>query len=325
MAENVGHSGPAVECEAGNQKVAGSNPDEPGEQFETEPPKLRYQGEETPKPTPRTTGAKRPALELSPIPEVEVSDIKKIISDGIKEAMKTAIAELVESVKREIKDYVKAEIAKAVDELKEETMHVRSEVLGAVNNVEERCDFKAKCESELLEQYNRRENVRIIGLPEVSSNETYEQTIEKVASLATGLETNMTAEDISIAHRLPNRNNKRPRHVIVRFARRVERVNMLKNKKNLANYEPLRHVRIFEDMTAPRLKFFNLMKNDPSIERVWSREGTLFYIKSGGTKVHKVTSLYEGGKLLQYNFYDVLNCFKDFNGVFNEQSKASGT
>ena len=194
-----------------------------------------------------------------------------------------------------------------------------------MNNVEERCDFKAKCESELLEQYNRRENVRIIGLPEVSSNETYEQTIEKVANLATGLETNMTAEDISIAHRLPNRNNKRPRHVIVRFARRVERVNMLKNKKNLANFEPLQHVRIFEDMTAPRLKFFNLMKNDPSIERVWSREGTLFYIKSGGNKVHKVTSLYEGGKLLQYNFYDVLNCFKDFNGVFNEQSGASGT
>ena len=220
-------------------------------------------------------------MELSPIPEVEVSDIKKIISDGIKEAMRTAISELVESVKREIKDYVKAEIAKAVHELKEETMQVRSEVLGAVNNVEERCDFKAKCESELLEQYNRRENVRIIGLPEVSSNETYEQTIEKVANLATGLETNMTAEDISIAHRLPNRNNKRPRHVIVRFARRVERVNMLKNKKNLANFEPLQHVRIFEDMTAPRLKFFNLMKNDPNIEKVWSREGTLFYIKSG--------------------------------------------
>ena len=146
-----------------------------------------------------------------------------------------------------------------------------------------------------------------------------------MASLATGLETNMTAEDISIAHRLPNRNNKRPRHVIVRFARRVERVNMLKNKKNLANFEPLQHVRIFEDMTAPRLKFFNLMKNDPNIEKVWSREETLFYVKSGDNKVHKITSLYEGGRLLQFNFYDVLNCFKDFNGVFTEQSGASGT
>ena len=50
---------------------------------------------------------------------------------------------------------------------------------------EERCNLKAKCESELRESYNRRKNLRRIGLPEevsddpTKNDEDYYTTIEK--------------------------------------------------------------------------------------------------------------------------------------------------
>ena len=95
----------------------------------------------------------------------------------------------------------------------------------------ERCNLKAKCESELRESYNRRKNLRRIGLPEEVSDdptkkndEDYYTTIEKVVDLASALQSSITSDDISIAHRLPYFNRHRPRHVIVRFSRQVAKI-----------------------------------------------------------------------------------------------------
>ena len=69
--------------------------------------------------------------------------------------------------------------------------------------------------------------------------------------------------------------------------------------------DQLKHVRIFEDITAPKLKFLNLMNEDKRIEKVWSREGTIYYIKNDAAdnKVYKIHSLYDGGQMLGYDFY----------------------
>ena len=197
-----------------------------------------------------------------------------------------------------------------------------------------RCNLKTKCGRELLESYNRRENVRIIGLPEEVSDdpakkndEDYDTTIEIVVDFPSALESSITSDDISIAHRLPKFNGHPPRHVIVRFTRRVANINLLKSKKN-ANFDQLKHVRIFEDMTAPRLKFFNLMKEDRRIEKVWSRKGTIYYIKNDAAdnKNSKSHSLYDGGQKLGYDFYTVQRCFNSSESrVFNETSKESGS
>ena len=54
------------------------------------------------------------------------------------------------------------------------------------------------------------------------------------------------------------------------------------------------------------------MKSDNNIEKVWSREGTLHYVKAGGdNRVYKINSLYDGGQALGYDFYTVQSCFKD--------------
>ena len=68
------------------------------------------------------------------------------------------------------------------------------------------------------------------------------------------------------------------------------------------------------------------MKEDRRIEKVWSREGTIYYIKNDAAdnKVYKIHSLYDGGQKLGYDFYTVQRCFNSSEfRVFNETSKES--
>ena len=147
--------------------------------------------------------------------------------------------------------------------------------------------------------------------------------MDRVADLASVPEAEVSANNISIAHPLPTK-KPGPRPLIVCFSRRVAKVNLLRNKKNLEKFDNLKNVRIFEDMTAPRLKFFNLMKSD-NIEKVWSREGTLHYVKARvDNKVYKINSVYDGGQALGYDFYTAQSCFKDTR-VFIRRSQESGS
>ena len=79
--------------------------------------------------------------------------------------------------------------------------------------------------------------------------------------------------DISIAHRLPGRNsNARP--LIVRFGRRVSKVDFLRTKRNLNQSQSMRSVKVFEDLTA--LRRDDVMKQDGRFESIWTREGSIF-------------------------------------------------
>ena len=78
--------------------------------------------------------------------------------------------------------------------------------------------------------------------------------------------------DISIAQRLSKSANKQ---VIVKFTRRVSKINMLRRKRNLRSSSKYGNVRIYKDVSKARLNFLNLRKTDPRIENAWSREGVI--------------------------------------------------
>ena len=93
-----------------------------------------------------------------------------------------------------------------------------------------------------LEQYTRRDNVKIHGLPK-SDNE---DTIEQVVQLAKKAGVVIDANDISIAHRLPgNRHANKPRTIIAKFVRRVKRTDLM--RKKLGRAERLHHGRPHQD------------------------------------------------------------------------------
>ena len=161
----------------------------------------------------------------------------------------------------------------------------------------------------MLESYNRRENRRIIGIEADTGSEDNDVTASEVVEVATKIGAKVSETDISIAHRLPTR-KAGPKPIIVRFARRVARINLLKNRKRLAEPElNLNNIRVFEDLTTARVRFFNMMKNDNRISKLWTRDGTIFFIWKNDNQTYTITNLYEGGLFSDYKIYDVESCF----------------
>ena len=86
--------------------------------------------------------------------------------------------EAIQAIVNEAATRIKSEILQVVD--------------GHLKHEQRRSDLKAKSEAELLESYNRRENIRIVGLPEEAEKdadnrkipERYSTTIQKVIELA---------------------------------------------------------------------------------------------------------------------------------------------
>ena len=95
--------------------------------------------------------------------------------------------------------------------------------------------LRSLSEAEALEMYNRRENVRIVGIEEVIErnaqgkplSEEMEVTMKHVVSLANTIGAPINESDISIVHRLPS--NRGPKPISARFTRRVSKASILQN------------------------------------------------------------------------------------------------
>ena len=288
-------------------------------------PPLKYQGI-TPLPetsnidqTPITkAGNKRSCVVLSPPIEEDQIQPTMSVENRIQKSLAEMLPTIVETIRCEIRNTISEIVEKKTEDLKLE--------MDTKYNFElEKQQLKTLSETELLETYNRRDNVKIIGLPEQKSRENYKETAELVIDLAKEMKYDLDPREISIAHRLPK--NKGVRPIIAKFVRRNTKIDLLINKRNLKNSEKFRNVRVYEDMSKARLNFLNLMRTDKKIFSAWSRDGNLFYQVTEGSKIFKITDLYEGGLKLGYSLSDVLHCFglksQESNARFNaEQTSA---
>ena len=155
-------------------------------------------------------------------------------------------------------------------------------------------------------------------MDEGKAREEYNETNDKVLEVIDRVESVVEASDISIAHRLPGKRNP----IIVKFNRRVAKLDLLKKKMKPAEVDDMNYISVIEDITRPRLNFLNIIKTDNRIKSAWVREGVLHYMWNKDTRVYKIFGLYEDGSVLNYPLSDVLACF---NGVFppNNNSQVS--
>ena len=141
-----------------------------------------------------------------------------------------------------------------------------------------------------LEQYNRRDNVKVFRLPcesnieGVSMKENGNNTLRKVIDVSNSIHAVLCYNDISVAHRLPSRMHLKP--IIVRFSRRVAKIKFLQNKKKLASWSGLNDVKIYGDITRPRMNFFQLLRCDDRVESAWTRSGTIFFVCKQDKALH---------------------------------------
>ena len=148
-------------------------------------------------------GSKRQGAVLSPCGELDDSDhlnstIAKKIEDAISKSMQKLMTNVLNEVKSQIESIIKSTIAEATTKLKAEVLNM---VKGEIVNVECRSNLKALSEAELLESYNRRENVKILGITEETNNgrrETIDATIKNVLTVSNSINANITEQDISV-------------------------------------------------------------------------------------------------------------------------------
>lgn len=195
-----------------------------------------------------------------------VANVITAIQPMIMEAVASAISATTETIMQEIK----------------QNLHKARSVEDDVTSLKhEVC--KNKSSNDKLEQYSRKENIKIFGLKE-NPNEDLEM---KVIDLSKDIGVDIVADDISVCHRLPG-GGKYPRPAIVKFVRRKTKVSIMKAKKNLKELPQRKDVFITDDLTRLRSKIVRYMKDDEKISKVWTIEGKIHCVMSVDGKDQKI-------------------------------------
>ena len=104
---------------------------------------------------------KRSRTELSPLYELSNKDT---LQNQIETAVEKSLEKILSRLNDDLLDKLKLLIENAVNTLK-------TQLQEEMTSMENRMNLKMMSEIELLENYNRRENIRIVGLPESVSDE----------------------------------------------------------------------------------------------------------------------------------------------------------
>ena len=226
VSANTEVHGAVEECLPTNRRVPGSTPGEipdanvqSGAQFEVENtsneelPQLRLYDQT---PTVDRKTAKRPCTELSPINEsptkLITDDMWKQIERTITSTINSAIPNIIENIVCELQCTFNGMIDRAIttakteiyDEVRENIATAKTEIFEVrenINFVDSKIAVRTKCEAEQLETYNRRDNIKILGLREDANGngeikgENIEQTLDKVIDLSKKLEADVDSRD----------------------------------------------------------------------------------------------------------------------------------
>ena len=140
-----------------------------------------------------------------------------------------------------------------------------------------------------LEQYSRRNCVRITGVKE----ENHESCSQLVTNIATRkLETEITPTDIDRAHRLgPKRTDGKERAMIVKFTTYDARTRFIRARRKLKGSS----IVIREDLTKANQELLLKVKGHQTVKSAWSHDGRIIALiaKDGREYRKRISKLFE--------------------------------
>lgn len=136
-------------------------------------------------------------------------------------------------------------------------------------------ESKLSKQNDELEQYQRRQCLRIFGVPEANEEDTDKLAIDIAAKI--GVE--VTLQDIDRSHRIGRKVDDRPRPVIVKFVSYRKRREVFSNKRQLKGSG----ITIREDLTKERFKLLQECIAKYGLSNVWTLDGVIF-VKNGNSK-----------------------------------------
>ncbi|KAK7462021.1 hypothetical protein BaRGS_00038550 [Batillaria attramentaria] len=242
---------------------------------------------------------KAPSLPLSPLNE----EIKSVFFDP----------EVVEILSKALSAQVAKDLGKEIAELKQEIRALKQEVLEKDEEIRKMSD-----RIDELEQYGRRNSVRIYPIPESAIENTDEIAIKVANSVGVKIE----PRDIDRSHRVgrkPSPTDTYTRPVLVKFTSYKVKEALMRARRGLGKIDaaavfpnvdwpslpkqPVQHGRpssttnkiyVNDDLTATRATLAakaRKLKKDNKIDDTWSRDGVVFLKKNDS--VHRLTTLRE--------------------------------
>lgn len=119
-----------------------------------------------------------------------------------------------------------------------------------------------------LENYQRKENLRIVGIPESVS----EIPKKVVMNFFQKKEFNVEEADIHIAHRVGKKNGAKPRAIIVRLFDRNKRDRVIKERRKLKGSG----ITIMEDVSLLTMKTLMRVQRSDGVDNAWIWNGRIY-------------------------------------------------
>ncbi|XP_052130284.1 uncharacterized protein LOC127751197 [Frankliniella occidentalis] len=180
------------------------------------------------------------------------------VGDMNRGELETLIAEAVAAAILPLSSRID-KLCSEVEKLKEELTEKDTKIKLLESSVHNKCDE--------LEQYGRRNNIRIFGVPEANS----ENTDDLVIDVARKINVTLEKWNIDRSHRVGKAGGDRPRPILVKFTSYGARRAVFQAKKQLKSTR----ITIREDLTQARLSLMRKTMDSYSEKNVWSSDGAI--------------------------------------------------
>lgn len=206
---------------------------------------------------------------------LESKELRSLIHSAITEAIQSSLEKLSNTI-----DHHEGRIHDLECQLDKSSAEI-----GALNQANEKfkCDIaQLTAELNVLEQYSRRNCLRVFGIGEQSNKDT-DTLIMKLTSEKLGVD--LSTSDIDRSHRIGRPDSKGNRPIIVKFTNYSARSSVIKARRKLKSTG----IVIQEDLTARNRELLKQTSAHPKVSSAWSLDGRIFGLvtSQGGVESKK--------------------------------------
>lgn len=235
-------------------------------------------------------------IEVMDIFKKEIFNELQIVKNEVTE-LKTSVNFLSNSV--DVVNNAMKEIQSQISELKKENKQLKNE------NIElQKVSTDMKERLRALEQYTRKNNIEISGIPETAK----ENVLAVVKDIGTALGLELQESQVAAAHRIPSFKRDRPASLVVQFQDRTSRdiwISKYKERKTITARDvnqayPPHKVFVNEHLSPENKLFLNKLKQktkDLGIKYVWCRDGKFYVRRADGESCKRINTYDELDKL----------------------------
>ena len=233
----------------------------------------------------------------------EVSELEKAITTAIEARFEHLERQLLKTIDGRF-DRIEARIfenERKLDHLQERLTQAESALGDSIQHANHLRQQIQQLHSEIdeKEQYSRRDNIRIVGLPEKKGEkiEECEKTVQDFLKKELEIDTPIS---ISIAHRLGKPKEGYNRAIICRLVKRSDKSVILGRRKKL--HQKKTSIFISEDLTAANQRLLRDLKHSDRVERAWTFNCSVNVQGVNGHRLFGVKSVAQVEELLdRYN------------------------